>query len=669
MPAQSTFTLIPERCAAPNNAATRPMTSKQIKKAHKAANKQPKLSRAEQRKLELAEQERIRKELEKERTAARARAARERKKAKEEAKKEEKRRKGKPLIDVRPSQDTISRFVRGNGTGKKRDAGGLDVGRMKVVEEEQDETPAVAEVEADVEAEVETGLDCQKDCETRLGTKASHFVDEKRTNQNDHNEERVKSQGPDGNSAPRQSPRDAMRDDMFEELDDMLMESKRYGAPAADQQGQGQILDPPKPPSYVDEHDQTHEKAIQGISFDDLDDDLFIGLTTSFGRDEIQKDNSEKTVEFDLEAHPASPGDKENLSEDEIGDDALQALGAMFDQTSSAKPQVRPSPFSQHGQKHGTGREFSSFTEEDLDDELWQQLEAGAEPKPNASFLASGTHETAKNPGNSNSRHVQPSPCDKDFSADRELSWRPPREFAPLSTQAVLFNFDEYFPSPSQQEMELKSEFAPSAVQPSPCPPPKKISEVSRQISIEPAEPVASPKNRFFSASGSNEILSLALHRSRRTAALGSMREQERQRVEAGMLEVERPRRQTPLHTLPRNRSPNHASEMRPPSGVQAARDRGSVREPAPQPPTSKHGVNSIGSKPQSAQDQRRQASLKQPRPTFGQQQNIRPRPSDLTAKPPSPGKENKPPEAMAPLASQETEYGGDWVEEIAQHL
>lgn len=88
------------------------MTSKQVKKAHKAANKQPKLSRAEQRRLELEEQERIRKEIENDRQAARARAARERKKEKESKAKEARRKSGRPLIDVRPSQDTIARFVR-----------------------------------------------------------------------------------------------------------------------------------------------------------------------------------------------------------------------------------------------------------------------------------------------------------------------------------------------------------------------------------------------------------------------------------------------------------------------------------------------------------------------------------------------------------------------------
>lgn len=88
-----------------------PMTTKQAKKLHNQKNKGPKLSKAEQRRIELMEQDRIRKEFEKEKSQARARAAREKKKAKEEKEKDERKRKGLPLVDIHPSQDTISRFI------------------------------------------------------------------------------------------------------------------------------------------------------------------------------------------------------------------------------------------------------------------------------------------------------------------------------------------------------------------------------------------------------------------------------------------------------------------------------------------------------------------------------------------------------------------------------
>ena len=303
MPAQNTFTLISERITAPNNALNRPMTSKQLKKAHKAANKQPKLSRAEQRKFELAEQERIRKELEKERTAARARAARERKKAKEEAKKAEKRRRGKPLVEVRPSQDTISRFVRGNGTGKKRDERGLDVGRMTSVKEE-DELPTVGETEA--------AVDDRKNCKTGLGTNNSRADDEDQMKQKNHEEGQVGSQVLDRNTTSCQLTRDAGHDGLIEALDEMLQASMPTGPSAGEEQVQSQI--PSNLLDDVEKHDGTHEKTIHGMSFDDLDDDLFIDLRTSFGANEAEIDGSQKTDEVDMEAQYASPRNMWELS-------------------------------------------------------------------------------------------------------------------------------------------------------------------------------------------------------------------------------------------------------------------------------------------------------------------------------------------------------------------
>ncbi|TLS22914.1 uncharacterized protein PpBr36_06233 [Pyricularia pennisetigena] len=94
------------------------MTSKQARKSYNERTRGQKRSRAEQREWERAEQERIRKELEKEQNAAKARAARERKKAKDLAALEQKKKQGLPLVSVRPSQDTIARFVR---KGNKRE--------------------------------------------------------------------------------------------------------------------------------------------------------------------------------------------------------------------------------------------------------------------------------------------------------------------------------------------------------------------------------------------------------------------------------------------------------------------------------------------------------------------------------------------------------------------
>lgn len=116
-PVQQTFSLIPELPSALNGGedgrvARPPMTTKQAKKAYKAKNKGPKLSKAEQRRQELLEQDRIRREFEKERNHARAKAARDKRKEKEEKEKSEKKRKGLPIVEVHPSQDTLARFVR-----------------------------------------------------------------------------------------------------------------------------------------------------------------------------------------------------------------------------------------------------------------------------------------------------------------------------------------------------------------------------------------------------------------------------------------------------------------------------------------------------------------------------------------------------------------------------
>ncbi|KAK7935002.1 hypothetical protein PG985_000497 [Apiospora marii] len=119
-PVQQTFSVIPELPKALANGSDTanarsskpPMTTKQAKKLYKAATKVPKLSKAEQRRQDLMEQDRIRREFEKERNQARAKTARDKKKEKEEKEKADKKRKGLPLKEVHPSQDTLARFMR-----------------------------------------------------------------------------------------------------------------------------------------------------------------------------------------------------------------------------------------------------------------------------------------------------------------------------------------------------------------------------------------------------------------------------------------------------------------------------------------------------------------------------------------------------------------------------
>ncbi|KAK3681062.1 hypothetical protein B0T22DRAFT_485631 [Podospora appendiculata] len=144
---QNTFTLVPNPLGM-QGLLNRPdherppvilpaMTSKQAKKAYKEKNKVPRMSKAEQLRIEREEQARIKKELEKDKAARKARAARDKKKTKEQAEAEEKRRKRLPLVSVHPSQDTISRFFRGNGGGARRDSTGSRVDEQPIAEEGQ----------------------------------------------------------------------------------------------------------------------------------------------------------------------------------------------------------------------------------------------------------------------------------------------------------------------------------------------------------------------------------------------------------------------------------------------------------------------------------------------------------------------------------------------------
>ncbi|KAK0646860.1 hypothetical protein B0T16DRAFT_414397 [Cercophora newfieldiana] len=134
-PRQQKFTVVPDALGmqglmsrpATGVSSKPPMTSKQAQKLYRESTRGPRLSKAEQRRLELQEQERIRKELEKDKQAAKARAAREKKKTKEQQAMEQKKKQGLPLVSVRPSQDTISRFLRRDtGKGAKRTSDSMD---------------------------------------------------------------------------------------------------------------------------------------------------------------------------------------------------------------------------------------------------------------------------------------------------------------------------------------------------------------------------------------------------------------------------------------------------------------------------------------------------------------------------------------------------------------
>ncbi|KAI0180619.1 hypothetical protein GGR52DRAFT_532088 [Hypoxylon sp. FL1284] len=156
-PGQNTFSVVPEPpCAINANAGQdtsqsrpviRPMTTKQARKEYLKRHKGPKLSKAEQRRQDLFEQDRIRKEFEKEKNQARARAARDKKREKEEKDRAERRKKGLPLVDVRPSQDTIAWFVRGD----RRKQETWTASPASAAAEDSDSGTPVVEADADAE--------------------------------------------------------------------------------------------------------------------------------------------------------------------------------------------------------------------------------------------------------------------------------------------------------------------------------------------------------------------------------------------------------------------------------------------------------------------------------------------------------------------------------------
>ncbi|KFY31096.1 hypothetical protein V493_01408 [Pseudogymnoascus sp. VKM F-4281 (FW-2241)] len=107
-----------------------PMTSKQAKKAFAKANNVPKMSWKERKRIEAAELAAQKREFEKEKAQAKARAVKAKKDAKEEAEKAERKKAGIPEKSrwVRPSQGRITGFL---GLGKR--------GRGKDEEEEEAE--------------------------------------------------------------------------------------------------------------------------------------------------------------------------------------------------------------------------------------------------------------------------------------------------------------------------------------------------------------------------------------------------------------------------------------------------------------------------------------------------------------------------------------------------
>ncbi|RDA88166.1 hypothetical protein CP532_6856 [Ophiocordyceps camponoti-leonardi (nom. inval.)] len=106
MPAQRTFILLPPTAGYESSKTTdRPMTSRQVRKAHKQKTT---TTRSEERIQQQQTRRAEREEAQKEAVRARARVARDKKRARELAEREERRRSGLPLEAPRPSQECIA---------------------------------------------------------------------------------------------------------------------------------------------------------------------------------------------------------------------------------------------------------------------------------------------------------------------------------------------------------------------------------------------------------------------------------------------------------------------------------------------------------------------------------------------------------------------------------
>ncbi|KAI8667170.1 hypothetical protein NCS56_00852300 [Fusarium sp. Ph1] len=584
---QRTFTLIPKfpgRAESPDTPPLRPMTSKQVQKAYKSANKGPKLTRAEIWKQEKADQERIRKEFEREKAAAKAKIAREKKKEKELAEKAEKRKKGLPLVNVRPSQETISWFVRGNGGSKKRDAKGKDVERADTIEEETDPTETTAEDTIDEEAQQPA----------------------KRVRTLENIQEDEEQDAPDAGAGATtddeiRRPSPSQRCEDMQEVEEELMEDRGGGLVANNSQ---RLLEKP-----------TIEENIL-----DMDDELDADFEEELALELLQ----------DLEA----------------------AAGKGCDRNSTSKDESAPEPVL--GTKAGTSNQL-----------------AGVGPPADRYEQDLGLHR----PKPPSVNFVKPALPNRPEPPPASSSPSPPRQAPPMSTQAILFSFDDFFPSSSQQARELEEDddIIPSAPAPLPAIVEEEGEEVLDEEPNKPADPdplpslgplsdsPSPPPRRFFTSSGSHEQMSLALHRSRRTAALEKIQQRERARVQAGMVaraEAESSkttRPPQPVKTVPK---PHKTFE----------KNAGGYKPRLPQiqaPPPLQEKKNP----PHYTANEKHNAPMTTRRFDQTPKEVQRAEPT----KPPTPknNKENqKPPPqpSFGPSASQES-YGGDWVDEIALEL
>ncbi|OPB40999.1 hypothetical protein A0O28_0106960 [Trichoderma guizhouense] len=528
---QRTFTIVPPAGPAERTPVNnRPMTSKQVRKAYKEANRVPRVSRAEQLRQERAEQERIRKEFEKDKAALKAKTLREKKRAKEQAEREEKRKKGLPLVNVRPSQDTIAWFVRGKDSGTKRDCRGQNAATTPVLpiaeepEEDEGDLPSPKRL-CSQEQPKEEGYekaDCKKaDCEKADCEKA------------------------DCETADCEKE-DWVEEDFGEEDFEELEEKREEVLPALKE--------------FTAKVDTAPEKNERTAEEDFLEDF------------EIMSDDEMSKLSFSQVATKSSVNAEDHLPTSPEATPAKQEKDHSHHETTLHKPE---SPITIKNPKPLALPEFDliSDDEDDLEQEmlaldvaLISQKQLSKQPalvfvsqgsqkrSPTATGyemdlgLATGllnniSQETLSK-RDEQACLMPPPPIPAAPQGSRSpispVAMKP--QAPPLSTQQILFNMDDFFPTSSQQAAELEEEettFIPQSLKLCSIPQAKAPSPAGEK-DLPPSDTASSspePPKPFFTASGSNERLAVALLRSRRTAE--QEEEQRRRALQLEALELE----------------------------------------------------------------------------------------------------------------------------------
>ena len=473
------------------------------------------MSRAEMMKQERAEQERIRKEFEKEKAAAKAKAARDKKKEKEVAEKEAKRKKGLPLVSVRPSQDTIAWFVRGNGVGKKRDSDGRDM---------------MADATGDATRAATITHDATEQREPPYKTPRLGDIEE--------------VQEPDLEAFPGVEGLEDILEDAQEEEDEITraLDTRALDTPALDTRAlDTRALDTPALDTPALDTPALDTPTLDTPTLDDTRPEMteHTSLPYSPRLNTTTKDENVRKAsdlqDNDKEAKQAQgplPNPAKEIVPDFFDDD-LEAEFAEFEKTMEScidEELERDLLHDIHQEAHE--QQFKTDP-----NELAIPIPRIPRPQPQSPKTQASTksqRQTTRYEQDLGLGHritpMAPPPKPRRYSP----SPSPPRQPPPMSTQAILFNFDDYFPSSSQQARELEEEvqdITPSAPQTHQ----HENNNHMPLISLGSDSP-SPPPRRFFTSSGSHELMSLALHRSRRTAALEELQQRERSRFQAGVL-------------------------------------------------------------------------------------------------------------------------------------